>query len=89
MDCVVSRSDGVRTIDIDRVRLCTGDVGTDGTATSLPFFLAASISSRAHPSYFSGCGVVEGKDTGGCVSGDGTLIDLGLCELERIRFAFL
>lgn len=89
LDCVVSKGSGeVRTMDIDRVRLCTGEVGTsrtDGPVSSCPIFLATSSASS---SGFSACGVVDGKGIGR-ISGDVTLTALGLCELGRTRFALL
>ena len=90
LDCAVSSGDGgVRTMDMDRVRLRTGGVGAsraDGTATLLSCFFSTGVSSTVRP---SGRGVVEGKATGGCLSGEGTVATLGLCELERCRFALL
>jgi hypothetical protein len=84
--CVVSRGDGeVRTMDIDRVRLCTGDVGADEIATSSPFFLAVSIPSRVGTVGLCGRGVVEGHMSGCGVSGEGALVDLR-CELELTPF---
>ena len=71
LDCAVSSGGGeVSTIDIDRERLCTGDVGissAEGAATSSAFFTA---SSGVHPQGFSRCADV-----------DDALIDMGLCEL--------
>lgn len=85
LECVVSSSGGeVRTIDIDRDRLCTGDVGASralGTTPTSPFFPADFTPSRAGSLGLCGSGVVEGNFSRCGVSGDdGTLIDLRLCE---------
>jgi len=70
-------------MDMDCVRLCTGDAGADETATPSLLCLVASIL-RAGTSGLCGR-VIEGKFSRCGISADDVLVDLR-CELEPTRF---